>query len=50
MIATLGMSVPARTVRVADIHADFLPAVVAAAAEISKRLGALPADDNEAGR
>jgi hypothetical protein len=34
------MSVPARTVGLEEIHADYLPVVVTAANEISKRLGA----------
>jgi IclR family pca regulon transcriptional regulator len=39
-IAALGMSVAARTVSLDDLHADYLPAIVGAAADISKRLGA----------
>jgi IclR family pca regulon transcriptional regulator len=40
VIASLSMSVPARAASVQLIHDEYLPVVVQAAAEISKRLGA----------
>jgi DNA-binding IclR family transcriptional regulator len=39
VIAALGMSVPAATVSIAEIHHEYLPAVVKAADAISSRLG-----------
>lgn len=47
-IAALGMSVAARTVSLDDLHADYLPAIVGAAADISKRLGATNAKERHA--
>jgi IclR family transcriptional regulator, pca regulon regulatory protein len=40
VIAALGMSVPAGAVSVPEIHREYLPVVIKAAAEISNRLGA----------
>jgi IclR family pca regulon transcriptional regulator len=40
IVAALGMSVPAGTVSVSEIHRDYLPAIIKAASEISARLGA----------
>lgn len=40
VVAALGMSVPAGSVSMPEIHRDFLPVIIKAAAEISSRLGA----------